>query len=82
MVSTMKFKTPDKAFPFIPKKFAGPFILAVVVTLKYSLFIVTFTYVILNIMTHITKRFENSHEDHDDDNEELIEVIEEEVEEK
>ena len=81
MVSTMKFKTPDKAFPFIPKKFAGPFILAVVVTLKYSLFIVTFTYVILNIMTHITRRFENNHEDHDY-TEEIIEVIEEEVEEK
>lgn len=83
MVSTMKFKTPDKAFPFIPKKLAGPFILAVVVTLKYSLFIVTFTYVILNIMTHITKRFENNGDDgHDDDNVELIEVIEEEIEEK
>lgn len=80
MVSTMKFKTPDKAFPFIPKKFAGAFILLVVITLPISLFIVTYAYVLINIMAHVTKRFfgsENSSDDNDEI-EEIIEVIEEE----
>lgn len=75
MVSTIKFKTPDKAFSFIPKKFAGIFIIVVVATLKYSLFVVSFFYVILNILSFITKIFDGSHDDND---KELVDVIEEE----
>ena len=60
MVSTIKFKTPDKSFSFIPKKFAGLFIVIVIVTLKYSLFIVSFFYVIINLMSYVTKIFDNS----------------------
>lgn len=78
MVSTMKFKTPDKAFPFIPKKFAGLFILIIIVTLKYSLFIVTFSYVLLNLMNHITKRFFGGDSNDEDEPMEIIEVLEEE----
>lgn len=74
MVSTIKFKTPDKAFSFIPKKFAGIFIIIVIATLKYSLFVVSFFYVILNILSFITKIFDGSHDDND---KELVDVIEE-----
>lgn len=81
MVSTMKFKTPDKAFPFIPKKFAGVILLIIVVTLKYSLFIVTFSYVLLNIMNHVTKRFFGGDDTSEEEEPvEIIEVIEEEEE--
>lgn len=84
MVSTMKFKTPDKAFPFIPKKFAGAFIILVVVTLPISLFIVTYAYVLINIMSHVTKRFFGSENPADDNDEieEIIEVMEEEEKDK
>jgi CDP-diacylglycerol---serine O-phosphatidyltransferase len=79
MVSTIKFKTPDKAFSFIPKKFAGLFILVVIVTLKYSLFVVSFFYVIINLMNFATKIFDSSNDDND---KELVDVIEEESDEE
>lgn len=74
MVSTIKFKTPDRAFSFIPKKFAGVFIIIVVVTLKYSLFVVSFFYVILNLLNFVTKIFDGTHDEND---KELVDVIEE-----
>ena len=79
MVSTIKFKTPDKAFSFIPKKFAGLVILVVIVTLKYSLFVVSFFYVIINLMNFATKIFDSSNDDND---KELVDVIEEESDEE
>ncbi len=79
MVSTIKFKTPDKSFAFIPKKFVGIFIIVVIATLKYSLFIVSFFYVLINLMGFITKIVDGSHDDNDKD---LIDVIEEEIEEE
>ena len=67
------------AFSFIPKKFAGLFILVVIVTLKYSLFVVSFFYVIINLMNFATKIFDSSNDDND---KELVDVIEEESEEE
>lgn len=49
MVSTIPFKTPDKAFAAIPKKLFPIFLLAILVTLKYSLFIATSYYVLYNL---------------------------------
>ena len=57
MVSTIPFKTPDKVFNFIPKKLMLPFLVLVIATLKYSLFIFTAYYVLLNISAHFSKRF-------------------------
>ena len=51
MVSTIPFKTPDKTFAFIPKKLAPILIVVVIATLNYSIFIVSFTYVILNLIS-------------------------------
>lgn len=79
MVSTIKFKTPDRAFSFIPKKFAGVFIIIIIATLKYSLFVVSFFYVILNLLNFVTKIFDGSHDDND---RELVDVIEEEEKEE
>ena len=79
MVSTIKFKTPDKSFSFIPKKFMGVFIIVVIATLKYSLFIISFFYVIINLLAFISKISDGSHDDND---KELVDVIEEEVEEE
>ena len=62
-----------------PKKFAGLFILVVIVTLKYSLFVVSFFYVIINLMNFATKIFDSSNDDND---KELVDVIEEESEEE
>ncbi|WP_320046631.1 CDP-diacylglycerol--serine O-phosphatidyltransferase [uncultured Ilyobacter sp.] len=53
MVSTIPFKTPDKTFKFIPKKLRIPFFIAVIATIKYSLFVVTFTYVLINLFNHM-----------------------------
>lgn len=57
MVSTIPFKTPDKVFNFIPKKLILPFVILILVTLKYSLFIFTAYYVLFNVATHFSKRF-------------------------
>lgn len=77
MVSTIPFKTPDKTFAFIPKKIAPVLIVAVIVTLNYSIFIVSFTYVILNLIFYFNKRFGNSGSS-DSELEEYVEVTEEE----
>ncbi|MBR8700932.1 MULTISPECIES: CDP-diacylglycerol--serine O-phosphatidyltransferase [unclassified Fusobacterium] len=74
MVSTIKFKTPDRAFSFIPKKLGGVFIIVIIATLKYSLFVVSFFYVLLNLSHFVTKVFEGNRDDND---KELIDVIEE-----
>ena len=61
MVSTIPFKTPDKTFSFIPKKLALLIILGLLVTmywtLDYSVFIISYAYVLLNILTYFYKRF-------------------------
>ena len=81
MVSTMPFKTPDKTFSFIPKKLALIIILGLLVsmywTLNYSVFIISYTYVLLNILTYFYKRFGSEEEkDEDELTEEFIEVDE------
>lgn len=59
MVSTIPFKTPDKVFAAIPKKMFPLFLLAILVTLKYSLFLVTAFYVIYNIYFFALSRFQS-----------------------
>ncbi|ADO82902.1 CDP-diacylglycerol--serine O-phosphatidyltransferase [Ilyobacter polytropus] len=53
MVSTIPFKTPDKTFKFIPKKLRIPCFIGVIITIKYALFVVTFTYVMINLFNHM-----------------------------
>ena len=81
MVSTVPFKTPDKTFSFIPKNktLISFLIILIIATLKYSLFIVSFTYVLLNLLTFFTKKFVGEHQDQLD---EFFEVVEEEDETK
>lgn len=59
MVSTIPFQTPDKVFSAIPKKIFPLFLLAILVTLKYSLFIVTAFYVLYNIYFFALSRFQS-----------------------
>ncbi|MGL4254267.1 MAG: CDP-diacylglycerol--serine O-phosphatidyltransferase [Fusobacteriaceae bacterium] len=59
MVSTIPFQTPDKVFAAIPKKIFPLFLLAILVTLKYSLFIVTAFYVLYNIYFFALSRFQS-----------------------
>ncbi|MGF6905523.1 CDP-diacylglycerol--serine O-phosphatidyltransferase [Fusobacterium sp. PH5-44] len=66
MVSTIQFKTPEKAFSFIPKKLFIPLVLVIVATLYYSLFIFTFVYVFINLLNSMKKRFYNKSIDNDD----------------
>lgn len=61
MVSTIPFKTPDKTFSFVPKKLGVPMIIIVIATLKYSLFVMSFSYVLLNLIQHLHKRFVEGH---------------------
>ena len=56
MVSTIPFKTPDKVFGFVPKKLTIPFIVLILVTLKYSMFIVTCYYILVNLTKFFTER--------------------------
>ncbi|MGL5368587.1 MAG: CDP-diacylglycerol--serine O-phosphatidyltransferase [Cetobacterium somerae] len=56
MVSTISFKTPDKVFGFVPKKLTIPFIVLILVTLKYSMFIVTCYYILVNLTKFFTER--------------------------
>ncbi len=56
MVSTIPFKTPDKVFSFIPKSLSIPFIVLVVITLKYSMFIVTSYYILYNLFAFFYNR--------------------------
>ncbi|MGL5963408.1 MAG: CDP-diacylglycerol--serine O-phosphatidyltransferase [Fusobacteriaceae bacterium] len=58
MVSTIPFKTPDKVFAAIPKKMFPIFLLVILITLKYSLFIVTSFYVLYNIYFFALSRFQ------------------------
>lgn len=59
MVSTIPFQTPDKVFAAIPKKMFPLFLLAILVTLKYSLFLVTAFYVLYNIYFFALSRFQS-----------------------
>ena len=81
MVSTIPFKTPDKTFSFIPKKLAILIILGLLVsmywTLDYSVFIISYTYVLLNILSYFYKRF-GSNNDTDTTVEEFVEIEEDE----
>ena len=67
MVSTIPFKTPDKTFSFIPKKVALGLILALLITmywtLDYSVFIISHLYVLLNIISYFNKRFLSNESD-------------------
>lgn len=56
MVSTVPFKTPDKIFSFVPKKLVIPFLLGLIVTLKYSMFIVTSYYILVNLFAFFVER--------------------------
>ena len=56
MVSTIPFKTPDKVFGFVPKKLTIPFIVLILATLKYSMFIVTCYYILVNLTKFFTER--------------------------
>ena len=73
MVSTIPFKTPDKTFSFIPKKVALGLILALLITmywtLDYSVFIISYLYVLLNIISYFNKRFLSNESDTSDDEE-------------
>lgn len=60
MVSIIPFKTPDKTFSFIPKKIAIILIILVIISLKYSIFVVSFSYVILNLISYFNNRFLNN----------------------
>jgi len=79
MVSTIPFRTPDKTFAFIPKKLAVVLILALLAsmywTLDYSVFIISYTYVILNLLAYFYKRFANAGDD-DTSVEEYVEIEE------
>ncbi|MGL6063969.1 MAG: CDP-diacylglycerol--serine O-phosphatidyltransferase [Fusobacteriaceae bacterium] len=73
MVSTLPFQTPDKVFNFIPKKFFPLFLLIILLTLKYSLFIVTFYYVCFNLYQAFLKRgFKNQNIDECEENDNSI----------
>ena len=80
MVSTIPFKTPDKTFSFIPKKLALLIILGLLVTmywtLDYSVFIISYTYVLLNILTYFYKRFGNEGEKVENEDELIEEFVE------
>lgn len=78
MVSTIPFKTPDKTFSFVPKKLAPILIVVIIATLKYSIFVVSFTYVILNLISYFNRRFFPENASDKPEVEEFIEVIEEE----
>lgn len=70
MVSTIPFKTPDKVFRFIPKSLFIPFIILIVVTLKYSMFIVTSYYILYNLLTFLYNRRKRANEEEDKEIEE------------
>lgn len=58
MVSTIPFLTPDKVFNFVPKKFMTIFIILIFLTLKYSMFLVSFYYIIYNLLQYHSYRKE------------------------
>lgn len=75
MVSTVPFKTPDKTFSWIPKNksFVSILILLTIASLKYSLFVVSFSYVLINLLSFFTKKFLG---EQNQEIEEFIEVVE------
>ncbi len=78
MVSTIPFRTPDKTFKFIPKKLVLPLIILIIFTLKYSLFIISFSYVILNLISYMNSRLSSENSQNDKNQiEEFLEVTEE-----
>lgn len=60
MVSTIPFQTPDKTFKFIPKSLNIPFVILVLVTLKYSLFIFTCFYILANLAKFFSSKAQNN----------------------
>ncbi len=58
MVCKIPFVTPDKAFRFIPKKYMGIFTITVLATLKYSMFICAYYYIIYNLIKYNKTRKE------------------------
>lgn len=76
MVSTITFLTPDKVFNFVPKKYMVPFILFILVTLKYSMFVVSFYYIIYNLFQFYLYRKEIKQNLNDD----VVEKTEENIE--
>lgn len=60
MVSTIPFQTPDKSFSFIPKKMIIPFVIVLLVTLKYSLFIFTLAYILMNLSKYFQNRLQQN----------------------
>jgi len=75
MVSTIPFKTPDKSFTFIPKKFFNVFVLVVLITWRYSLFAFTSLYLVINILNYLKKRMYGNN--NSDDSIEVVEYLEE-----
>lgn len=71
MVSLVPFRTPDKVFAFVPKKLFPVFLLAIVLTLKYSLFIFASYYVLVNLGDYLMKR--NREEEESEEIEEIEE---------
>lgn len=61
MVSTIPFLTPDKVFK-VPKKFMSIFVILILVTLKYSMFIVSFYYIIYNLLQFYQYKKEMKHQ--------------------
>jgi CDP-diacylglycerol--serine O-phosphatidyltransferase len=57
MVSTISFKTPEKTFSFIPRKLIPVVIVGAAITAYYSIFILSGSYVILNLYRHIRNSF-------------------------
>ena len=67
MVSTITFLTPDKVFKFIPKKFMMPFVILVLATLKVSMFLIAFYYIVYNLFQYhlYRKELKNSNDDNE-----------------
>jgi CDP-diacylglycerol--serine O-phosphatidyltransferase len=57
MVSTIRFKTPEKTFFFIPKKVSLIVIIVAIATIYYSIFLLSFSYILINLFYHIRSRF-------------------------
>lgn len=70
MVSTIPFLTPDKVFNFVPKKYMGIFVICVLATLKYSLFIFSFYYIIYNLFQYHLYRKEIKNQEEQETQEE------------
>ncbi|NME35772.1 MULTISPECIES: CDP-diacylglycerol--serine O-phosphatidyltransferase [Fusobacterium] len=79
MVSTITFLTPDKVFNFVPKKFMPLFIIFILVTLKYSMFICSFYYIIYNLFQYhlYRKELKNSIDNDGNFTKEKKEIVEE-----